>query len=452
MTPKTLTFTPETPMETSDAYLALWAKIETRSARVAVLGLGYVGLPLACAFASNGNPTTGFEVDPDKVAHIENGTSYIDDIPTARIAALADSGKLMATTDWSRLQDQDVIIICVPTPLRKTKDPDVSYIVAAVEQIKKYFRRGQLVVLESTTYPGTTRELMLSVFSTPEMQVGRDFFLAFSPERIDPGNKAYTIVNTPKVVGGVTAHCRELTRKVYAQVVDKVFEVSSVEAAEMTKLMENTFRAVNIALANEMALMCDVLGINVWEVIEAAKTKPFGFMAFYPGPGIGGHCIPLDPHYLAWKVRAMNFDPRFIVLAEAINSKMPNFVVDKCMDILNDKAKKSLSASTVLVLGVAYKKDVPDMRESPAIEVIEGLLRRKATVVYHDPHVPLLQVGEHMFHSQALDAKLLETTDLALIITDHKAVDYDLVLEKAGIVFDTRNVLKSYERPNVYSL
>lgn len=452
MTPTTLQQRTETPIAESEAYRELRHKIETKTARIAVLGLGYVGLPLACSFAANGNPTTGFEVDRDKVSRIENGDSYIDDIPRFRLAGLVASGNLKATTDFSLLRDQDVIIICVPTPLRKTKDPDVSYIVSAVEKIRQNFGRGQLIILESTTYPGTTRELMLNVFATPDLKIGEDFFLAFSPERIDPGNKNFSVANTPKVVGGVTKRCRELSCAVYRQVVEQVFEVSSVEAAEMTKLMENTFRAVNIALANEMALMCDVLGINVWEVIEAAKTKPFGFMPFYPGPGIGGHCIPLDPHYLAWKVRSLNFDPRFIVLAEAINSRMPNFVVDKCMNILNDKAGKSLSNAKILVLGVAYKKDVSDMRESPALEVIEGLLRRKATVVYHDPYIPLLQIGTHLFHSHPLDKDLLQSTDLALILTDHAAVDYKLVLENAKNIFDTRNVLKAYERENVFSL
>ena len=452
MTPISLTVQPKTEHPPADLFLELKGKIATKEARVAVLGLGYVGLPLACAFARNGNVTTGFEVDRDKVAHIQRGESYIPDIPQQSVRDLTALGRLKATTDFSELKQQDAIIICVPTPLRKTKDPDVSYIVAAVAHIKQHIRRGQLIILESTTYPGTTRELILAELSKADFQVGRDFFLAFSPERIDPGNKSFTVENTPKVVGGVTALCRELSSHLYAQVVERVFEVSSVEAAEMTKLMENTFRAVNIALANEMALMCDVLGINVWEVIEAAKTKPFGFMPFYPGPGIGGHCIPLDPHYLAWKVRSLNFDPRFIVLAEAVNSSMPEFVVRKAMDILNDRTSKSLAGSTVLVLGVAYKKDISDMRESPSTSVIEGLLRRKARVIYHDPHVPLLQVGEHMMSSNPLDAELLVSADLTMILTDHSAVDYQLVLDNAPLIFDTRNTLKAYERENVFTL
>lgn len=434
------------------AYFILKDKIQTRQARVAVLGLGYVGLPLACAFAKRGYPTTGFEVDPDKVSHLIKGESYIGDIPSERIRDLASSGKLSATTDFSRLHDQDAIIICVPTPLRKSKDPDVSYIVAAVDQIKKHIHAGQLVILESTTYPGTTRELLLPELSRNGLEVGRDFFLAFSPERIDPGNKTFTVENTPKVVGGVTELCRELSGMLYAQAVEKVHEVSSVEAAEMTKLMENTFRSVNIALANEMAMMCNKLGIRVSEVIEAAKTKPFGFMPFYPGPGIGGHCIPLDPHYLAWKMRTLDFEPRFIELAGVINSRMPEFVVEMASDLLNLEAGKALSQCLVLVLGVAYKKDVADMRESPALSILEQLMLRKARVIYHDPHVPLLQLSDKMLRSEPLEPGTLAGADLTLIVTDHAAIDYAKVLEHSRLILDTRNVLKKTRDPKVFGL
>lgn len=430
----------------------LQQRIEVKQARIGIMGLGYVGLPLACAFAEGGCHTTGFEVDTQKVNAITNGVSYVDDIPSHALHKVTRTRLLKATSDFSELADQDVIIICVPTPLRKSKDPDLSYIVAAAKAIQANFRPGKLILLESTTYPGTTRELLQPLFSEKGYQVGKDYFLAFSPERVDPGNPEFKIHNTPKVVGGITPKCTDLAVLLYSQVVQKIFRVTSPEAAEMTKLLENTFRAVNIGMINEMAIMCNHLGISATEVVEAAKTKPFGYMPFYPGPGIGGHCIPLDPHYLAWKMRAMNVEPRFIELAGAINSGMPEYVVRRTQEILNLEQGKALSKATVLVLGVSYKRDISDVRESPALEVIEQLWRRGAQVRYHDPLVPTLTQDGRMLASEPLDEALLSSADVALIVTDHSNVDYECVLKHARLIIDTRNVLKGREDRRIHKL
>lgn len=444
MTPKTL--------EKREHFSEVMKKIESRQARVGIMGMGYVGLPLSCAFANRGYPTTGFEVDAKKVEFVNKGVSYIDDITRSELRQVTGSGFLKATCDFSELARQDAVIICVPTPLRKSKDPDISYILSAMQQIKKYFKPGQLVILESTTYPGTTREHLLPALSESGFEVGREFFLAFSPERVDPGNREYQIHNTPKVVGGATAQCAELAAALYGKVVECVFPVSSLEAAEMTKILENTFRAVNIGMINEMAIMCNYLGISVTEVVEAAKTKPFGYMPFYPGPGIGGHCIPLDPHYLAWKMRTLNIEPRFIELAGAINSKMPEYVVERAGNILNLQLGKAFSRAEILLLGVSYKKDISDVRESPALDVIERLWSQGAQVYYHDPLVPTIQLGGRTLLSEPLDEKLLLSADMALIITDHSAVDYGLVVKHARLILDTRNVLKGREGRHIFKL
>lgn len=439
--------------EAIDTARSLQEKIETKKARVGILGLGYVGLPLACAYAESGFVTTGFEMDESKIKTLSSGRSYIPDVESRIVQALWDQGKLRATSRFDELAEQDAVIICVPTPLRKTKEPDVSYIVSATQQIKKRIRPGQIVVLESTTYPGTTREILLSALSSPDFQVGRDFFLAFSPERVDPSNERYKIHNTPKVVGGVTGSCLKLAQALYGKIVGQVVPVSSVEVAEMTKLLENTFRAVNIGLVNEMAMMSERLGISIWEVIDAAKSKPFGFMPFYPGPGIGGHCIPLDPHYLAWRVKSLNFEPRFIELADAINSHMPEFVVNKMADILNHVGGKALSRSTILIIGTAYKKNTGDARESPAFSIIDSLVRqKKASVMYHDPFVPAMKFDFGTLNSVPLDEGTLRGADLVVIVTDHSSIDYDKVRKHAQAIFDTRNTLSAVAQPNLFHL
>ena len=366
-------------------------KFARREATVSVVGLGYVGLPLAVAFAEAGFDVLGVEIDSGKVKRINRGESTIADIPSERLAALTEAGKLRATTDYADSSAADAIIICVPTPLRKTRDPDMSYIIQATRAIGEVCSRGSLVVLESTTYPGTTEEIILPELKRAEWRVGDDVFIAYSPERIDPGNQRFTVTNTPKVVGGITADCVEVAEALYACAVDEVVAVSSPTAAEMVKLLENTFRAVNIGLVNEMALMCDKLGVDIWEVIEAAATKPFGYMPFYPGPGLGGHCIPVDPHYLSWKLKTLNYNARFIELASEVNTSMPFYVIDKITQALNDQ-RRSIRGSRILVLGVAYKRDVADVRESPALDVISLLRQRGADVAYSDPHVPRLQL------------------------------------------------------------
>ncbi len=411
-------------------------KVSNREAKIAVIGLGYVGLPLAAAFARKGFPVVGIDVDSKKVESLSRGESYIDDVPSEELRSLPD---FRATTDFGALSKTDAAIICVPTPLNKTQDPDIRFVMAAGQEVAKYVHPGMLVVLESTTYPGTTEEMLLPMVSHDgKLRVGEDFFLAFSPERIDPGNPVYHVENTPKVVGGVTPACLEVASALYGSVVEHVVPVSSPAAAEMTKLLENTFRAVNIALVNEVALMCDKLGLNVWEVIDAAATKPYGFMKFTPGPGIGGHCIPLDPHYLAWKLKTLNYNARFIQLASEINADMPRYVVGKVTDALNDE-RKPVNGSRILVLGVAYKKDIGDVRESPALDIIRLLQGKGADVVYNDPHVPELELDGEPLRSIDLTEEALRWSDCAVIVTDHSDYDWDWILQHAGLVVDTRN-------------
>ncbi len=411
-------------------------RARAHSLSVAIIGLGYVGLPLAVAFARKGFPVVGIDVDSKKVESLSRGESYIDDVPSEELRLLPD---FRATTDFGALSEADAAIICVPTPLNKTRDPDIRFVMAAGQEVAKYVHPGMLVVLESTTYPGTTEEMLLPMVSHDgELRVGEDFFLAFSPERIDPGNPVYHVENTPKVVGGVTPACLEVASALYGSVVEHVVPVSSPAAAEMTKLLENTFRAVNIALVNEVALMCDKLGLNVWEVIEAAATKPYGFMKFTPGPGIGGHCIPLDPHYLAWKLKTLNYNARFIQLASEINADMPRYVVGKVTDALNDE-RKPVNGSRILVLGVAYKKDIGDVRESPALDIIRLLQEKGADVVYNDPHVPELELDGEPLWSVDLTEEALRWSDCVVIVTDHSDYDWDWILRHARLVVDTRN-------------
>jgi UDP-N-acetyl-D-glucosamine dehydrogenase len=416
-------------------------KLESREARVGVVGLGYVGLPLAVEFAEAGFRVLGFEVSAEKAEAVNRGESYIGDVPTDRVADLVKSGHLGATLDYDRLRELDAVCICVPTPLNKTGDPDVSYIMSVAESLRRTVRTGQLVVLESTTYPGTTRELLLPALTRDgRLRVGSDFFLAFSPERVDPGNPVWRIRNTPKVVGGITAACTEVARALYAAVVERVVVVSSTEAAELTKLLENTFRSVNIALANEMAIVCDKLGVDVWEVIGAAATKPFGFMKFTPGPGLGGHCIPVDPHYLSWKMKTLDYKTRLVELASEINAEMPRYVAEKAASMLNDQGKP-VKGSKIVVVGVAYKRDTDDTRESPALDIIRLLAKQGADVCYHDPLVPSLRQEGQAMDSVPLSADLLDRADLIVIVTDHSAVDYGLIRNSGRPVLDTRNVL-----------
>lgn len=421
--------------------------IDDSAARVGVVGLGYVGLPLIVEFSLKGFEGIGFEVDTKKAEAINAGTSYIVDVSDENVKKCVDSGTLSATTDFGRLKDCDVIVICVPTPLRKTKDPDMSYIIAAGEEIQKYMRRGQLIILESTTYPGTTDEVLLPMFEEKGFKLDEDFLLAFSPERVDPGNPQFQTHNIPKVVGGVSKDSTEIASLLYSKIVENVHSVSSARVAEACKLWENTFRAINIGMANEMAKVCNALGIDTWEVVSAAATKPFGFMPFYPGPGIGGHCIPLDPHYLSWKARQHGFDSQFISLAEQVNSGMPAYVVKLVSTALND-AKKAVNGSKVLILGVAYKKDIDDMRESPALSIIDLLRSRGAELVYHDPFVPevtfdhayTIGAGDSLTSTDLTD-DLIRNSDCVVICTDHSGVDYAKICELAPLIVDTRNAL-----------
>jgi UDP-N-acetyl-D-glucosamine dehydrogenase len=421
--------------------------IASKSARVGVIGLGYVGLPLLVEFARSGFSSTGFEVDEHKAAEINAGRSYIGDVTSEAVAELVRADRLRATTDFRYLKDCDAIIICVPTPLRKTKEPDVSYILAAAEQIHKSLRRGQLIVLESTTYPGTTDEVLLPMFEEKGLKLDQDFLLAFSPERVDPGNPQFQTHNIPKVVGGCTQDSTDAAAQLYSQIVNDVHAVSSARVAEAAKLLENTFRAVNIGMANEMARLCYALNIDTWEVIRAAATKPFGFMPFYPGPGIGGHCIPLDPHYLSWKARQHGFDSRFIGLAEEVNSRMPEHVVTLVVDGLNDE-RKALKGSRVLLLGVAYKKDINDVRESPALSIIDRLRAKGADVRYHDPFVEEVRFddahtegGGEALTSVELSDEELKAADCVVIVTDHSGIDYSRVTALTPLIVDTRNAL-----------
>jgi UDP-N-acetyl-D-glucosamine dehydrogenase len=430
--------------------VSLKDKIENRTARVGIIGLGYVGLPLAVEFAREGFDVTGFDVDEAKVAAINARRSYIGDVKTEDLASAVTAGKLRATTDMSKLAEMDAIDICVPTPLRKTKDPDMSYVVSAAEQIAKYLRPGQLIVLESTTYPGTTAELLQPMFEAKGLTAGTDFFLAFSPERVDPSNPKFNTRNTPKVVGGTTPECSALAALLYAAAVDTVVPVSSTQVAEMVKLLENTFRAVNIGLVNEIALMSHRMNIDVWEVIDAAKTKPFGFMPFYPGPGLGGHCIPIDPFYLSWKARQSGFECRFIELAGHVNGSMPSYVVERIGEALNT-VKKAINGARVHVMGIAYKKDVSDMRESPALDVIELLQKRGAALSYTDPFVPRLQHGDINLCSVD-EAQAAHGIDCAVVCTDHAAFDYAGMPKRFPLIVDTRNALKGQQAPHIFRL
>ena len=415
-------------------------KAENRSAVFGIVGLGYVGLPLAVEVAGAGYTVLGFDLKDAVVEGINAGRSHIQDVPTERLAPLVAAGRISSTTDMSRLAEVDVISICVPTPLSKTKDPDVSYVLAAGQSVAHTVRVGQVVVLESTTYPGTTRELLQPLLEGKGLKVGEDVFLAFSPERVDPGNPVWQTKNTPKVIGGVTSACGRVMLALYGPVFDTLVPVSSPEAAELVKLLENTFRSVNIGLVNEMAQVCDRLGVNVWEVIEAAATKPFGFMKFTPGPGLGGHCIPIDPHYLAWKMRALNYKTRFIEVAGEVNSEMPTFWVRKVVEVLNEDAKP-VRGSKVLVIGAAYKKDIDDLRESPALDIIRLLLQQGAKVSYHDPHVPLLREDGVDLSSVDLTREAVSGSDCILIATDHSSLDYAMIRQSARRVVDTRNAL-----------
>jgi UDP-N-acetyl-D-glucosamine dehydrogenase len=428
----------------------LASKIASRTACVGIVGLGYVGLPLAIEFAKAGFSVTGFDLVESKVARINAGDSYIPDVAPADVDALVKCGKFRATTDFSAISGMDTINICVPTPLRKTKDPDMSYIVSACQEIAKYFHPGMLAILESTTYPGTTVEVVLPLLTRPGMEVGRDFFLCFSPERVDPGNPKYQTRNIPKVVGGITPACTEMGVRFYAQALEHVVPVSSTQVAEMVKLLENTFRMINIGLVNELAIMCDRMDINVWEVIDAAATKPFGFMPFYPGPGLGGHCIPVDPFYLSWKTRQAGIEARFIELAGYINGQMPLFVVEKVQNALNDRGK-AVKGSRIHILGVAYKRDIDDVRESPALDVIHLLQRRGAIVTFSDPYVPSIRIdGQLMISTDADNA--VSGADCTVIITDHQNVDYALIVERAKLVVDTRNALRGLTSEKVIRL
>jgi UDP-N-acetyl-D-glucosamine dehydrogenase len=403
---------------------------------IGVIGLGYVGLPLAVAFADSGARVIGVDLDARRVAGVVAGESFIDDVPTAALTALVHAGRLTATGDVSALKEADAVVICVPTPLGKSKEPDISFIVAAADAIASIIRAGQLIVLESTTYPGTTQEVLLPRFEARGLTAGEDFFLAFSPERIDPGNKKWTLRDIPKVVGGLTPACRELVTALYARITPQVVPVSGPETAEMVKLFENTFRSVNIALVNEFAIMCRKLGISVWEVVSAAATKPFGFMPFWPGPGLGGHCLPSDPYYLSWKIRMEGYEPRFISFADEINRHMPAYVVELVTDALNDRAR-SVRGSRVLVLGVAYKPNVADTRDSPALEIVDMLAAKGARVAYHDPHVPSITVNGKRYASQA--AVRAGEHDVVLVLTAHDGYDWPAIVREAPLVIDTRN-------------
>lgn len=425
-------------------------RIRTKTARVGVVGMGYVGLPLAVEYAKAGFTVTGIDVQTSKVNALNRGESYIQDVPGREVDELVAEGKLSATTDFGAIAGLDTVNICVPTPLRKTKDPDMSYIVSACEEISKHFSPGKLVILESTTYPGTTDELVRPMLEKPDLRVGEDFFLCFSPERVDPGNERFQTRNIPKVVGGTTPACTQMGKLFYSQALETVVPVSSTQVAEMVKLLENTFRMINIGLVNELAVMCSRMGINVWEVIEAAATKPFGFMPFFPGPGLGGHCIPIDPFYLSWKSKQAGIEARFIELAGHVNGQMPHFVIEKVQNALNDRSKP-IRGSHVHICGVAYKRDIDDVRESPALDIIHLLSQRGARISYSDPFVPALR-----FEGIDLDAVEMEaaarTADCVVIVTDHRSVDYADLVRNAQLIVDTRNALKAYDSPNIVRL
>ncbi len=415
-------------------------KIKDKTAKVGVIGLGYVGLPLAVEFVKAGYDVLGIDVDEVKIKAINSGKNYIEDIEDEIISKVVKANKLRATDDFSVVKNLDCLSICVPTPLNKQKDPDISYIVSVMEKIKMHLHANMVLVLESTTYPGSTKELILPYLNSNSLNVGENFFLCFSPERIDPGNKYYNTSNTPKVIGGITKACTKIGSALYENIVDKVVEVSSTETAEMVKLLENTFRAINIGLANEVAIMCEKLGVNVWEVIDAAATKPFGYMKFSPGPGLGGHCIPIDPHYLSWKLKTLDYEARFIQLAGEINTNMPNHILNLISLNLN-KLQKSLNGSRILVLGVAYKKDISDIRESPALDIIQLLINSGAYLDYHDMFVPSFLLNDKTYNSvKSLTAKKINYYDACVVVTDHTKVDYELIYNNAQLIIDSRNV------------
>ena len=426
-------------------------RIADRSLCVAVIGLGYVGLPLAASFAEAGFRVTGIDVDQQRVEQARRGESYISDVSSKTLGELIAADRLQFTTDFAPLDGADAIIICVPTPLLKTRSPDLSYIISAAQQVRAHLRPGQLIVLESTTYPGTTDEVVLPELTATGQRVGEDFFLVFSPERIDPGNHSFHTRNTPKVVGGVTPACTALGQALYEAVIERVVPVSSARVAEMTKLLENTFRAVNIGLVNEIAIMCEKLGIDVWEVIDAASTKPFGFMRFSPGPGLGGHCIPVDPHYLSWKLRTLDYTARFIELAAEINTSMPHYVVDKIGQALNEQ-RRSFNGATVLLLGVAYKRNVNDVRESPALDIIAELQGRKALVLYNDEYVPELTWRGQSLRSQPLSSGLLQAADCVVVVTDHDYFDVSWIVREARYIVDTRNLMRGFDDGKIFRL
>ena len=423
---------------------ALKTRLENRNATAAVIGLGYVGLPLAMEIAAAGFKVIGIDLDENKIAALKRGQSYILDVPQKHVAEAVDTGKFTPTTDFSALAQADTVSICVPTPLSKSRDPDISFILSATEEIRKYLHRGQLVVLESTTYPGTTDELIVPELEGSGLKVGNDFYVAFSPERIDPGNPKFNTHNTPKIVGGITPQCTEIARLFYSQFIERVIPVTSTKCAEMVKLLENTFRSVNIGMVNELALMCDLLGVDVYEVIDAAATKPFGFSPFYPGPGLGGHCIPIDPHYLAWKLKALNFQARFIGLAAEINGMMPSVVASLVADGLN-RAAKSIRNSKIMILGVAYKKDVSDCRESPALDVMRLLKDKGALLSYNDPLVPNLRLGNAVLKSIEATPAEIARHDCVIILTDHSVYDFRKLVGAAKLVIDTRNSTKELQ-------
>jgi len=431
--------------------MGLLERLRNGDAVFGVIGLGYVGLPLAVEMARGGNRVVGFEVSAEKAAEVNAGRSYIPDVPTEELAEFVSAGLIEATTDFGRVSECDAVAICVPTPLNKAKEPDVSYMVAATESIADHLRPDMLVTLESTTYPGTTEEVVQPILERGGLKVGTDIFLAFSPERVDPGNPVYQTKNTPKVVGGVTPQCTEAAVAFYERFLEQIVPVSSTRAAEMSKLLENIFRCVNIALVNELLMLSERMDVDIWEVVDAAKTKPFGFMPFYPGPGLGGHCIPIDPFYLAWKAREYDFHTEFIELAGKVNENMPYYVIKRLMEALNTR-KKSLAGSRVLLLGVAYKSDIDDMRESPAIKTAELMLDKGADVVYHDPFVNEFVVAGRSVPACDLTADALAATDAVLIITAHSNVDYALVVDSADLILDTRNALSSYDAENVVKL
>lgn len=429
----------------------LFEQIQTKKVRVGIVGMGYVGLPMAVELGKAGFRITGMDVDAERIKALRSGTSYIPDVSSSELQALISAGRFQATSDPEALKTMDTVTICVPTPLRKTKDPDLSHVIASVELIRRYLHPGQLIILESTTYPGTTDEVILPMLEESGLKVGKDFFLAFSPERVDPGNKQYTIRNTPKIVGGISSECTHLARTLYEQAFETVIPVSSTKVAETVKLLENTFRSVNIALVNEMALMCHKLGINIWEVIDAAATKPFGFLPFYPGPGIGGHCIPIDPFYLSWKARQNGFEPRLIDLASQINSRMPQYVVEKITEALNHHGK-CLKGARMLMVGVAYKKDINDVRESPALDIISLLTRRGVQISYHDPYVMRLEIEGVELKSEDLNEETLESQDCVVIVTHHSGLDYKKLVKSSRLIMDTRNALKGFDDPHIIRL